>query len=140
MNIKTIQRVHPSGLYAAEMSGENPIDDGFGHVSFKVYETDDMIADSIDGDIAKGWVFRLPFEFYHGAYCESGDDSSLSVPPLIQGDIRFDGCSNLLFSDAYHHMCGRSHARAFGAVMEWLYDMAADIMPESVRHLREGME
>jgi hypothetical protein len=52
---------------------------------------------------------------------------------FLDGSIKWDGCMNFCFPDQEHvmlHVCGRREAKDLGVLMDRLYDVAAQCMPE----------
>lgn len=65
----------------------------------------------------------IRFMVYEGL----GDD----VPDeeCLTGTIKWDGCSNFQHGICLH-FCGRAMAKEFGELLQKLYDVAAELLPE----------
>ena len=60
------------------------------------------------------------------------DDAALSEP-YLHGFVKWDGCSDWHFDaqdELMLHFCGKRQAMRLGTLMERLYDLAAELMPE----------
>lgn len=65
---------------------------------------------------------------------EDRDPSPDSVPPLIQGSVKWDGCSNFNFPEADEgliHGCKRADLVAIGTILGRIYDQAIRLCPRS---------
>jgi hypothetical protein len=49
----------------------------------------------------------------------------------IRGFIKWDGCFDLDFRERGLHFCGKKHACRLGALMEGIYQLAVEMMPEN---------
>lgn len=56
------------------------------------------------------------------------EDRSLAQV-FLSGSIKWDGCSDMTIDDEPLHFCGRSNAEEFAALLEAIYDLAAELIP-----------
>lgn len=97
------------------------------YVDFKAYEV-------------LGWSDypRRPL-FYKKNWTSSTDsvDSYYEAAFYLRGSIKSDGCSNMSFTDEVMlHFCGRKDLNNLNQLLLRLYDMAAEIMPDSKEDLQ----
>lgn len=75
-------------------------------------------------------VLVTPYEAVVEFIVAEGDDI------LFHGGIKWDGCSNWDFSTddgTTHplHFCGKGDAKNFGQLLDKLYEVAAELMPNN---------
>ena len=82
----------------------------------------------------KGVEFDPPKPEYPGRRdCNKRVLETKKAARMIEGSIKWDGCSNLnLYPDeeCMTHFCGRESATDLGEVLGKMYDLAAEIIPE----------
>jgi hypothetical protein len=99
-------------------------------VDFKAYEIvycDDWDNPKSYGYYVTGWTSSVEtIETIEGAQV------------YLSGSIKWDGCSNMQFDEqekAMLHFCGKSNAMNIGTLLERLYDLAAEMMPEHAKDM-----
>lgn len=85
---------------------------------------------------AKVEEYRLDYRIYQingttvdGAplYGCSHEDSIIGVQPDVIGDVKWDGCSNFIFtSENYLHACSRQELVNLGLILAACWDLAAE--------------
>jgi hypothetical protein len=93
-------------------------------VGFQVYKC-------IGREIVRGKPGR-PF-FNRDGYTSSPDPvfELSEAQTFLGGTIKWDGCSDWMFNDTPIHYCSMDSAKELGALMEWLYEIAEELMPET---------
>lgn len=92
------------------------------HVNFKVVDINDCVIDDHSVKFIK-----------NGTKEEELSRDIEDAEIFLSGFIKWDGCSNMKFDaqeKAYLLFCGRKGAKDIGKLMEKLYDLAAEMMPE----------
>ena len=51
----------------------------------------------------------------------------VSKDESLNGDIKFDGCMNVIMEKGYAHFCGRSQSNQYGKLFDKIYDKAKEI-------------
>lgn len=65
--------------------------------------------------------------------CCGPTESPCEAEVFLSGSVKWDGCSNWRFDsqdDVMIHFCSVGQAENVGKLFRWLYEIAADIMPD----------
>jgi hypothetical protein len=54
--------------------------------------------------------------------------------PIVQGEVKWDGCSNWNFGDCMMHGCTRQELLNIGIMMSICWDWTAELIPDSWSH------
>jgi hypothetical protein len=126
-----------SGAYAVWSGDERHLAD-LGYVLSYGYERDDRDGNAylmnwrayaVVGETETGRKF-----FNRAGYTSSPDpvDTIEEAQIFAEGSVKWDGCCNFEFTDVPLHTCSRADAGDLGRLLEAIYDLAAEEMPEAV--------
>lgn len=78
----------------------------------------------------EGYEYGKPLFVCEGAtVSEQMTEDMGKATVQLDAEIKWDGCAHLRPIN-YTHICSRGDARKLGAMLERLYDLAAELMPE----------
>jgi len=64
-----------------------------------------------------------------------GEEYSGAPDSMMRGFLKWDGCINIEFYN-YVHFCGKEEAMNLGVLLGYIYDMAAEMMPENAAYFK----